>query len=123
MLSAPCPDTIVKALQKNCPLDYTILRDIQDIVSISMEWDGLLARSRCNRAFSCSKWYLATPYLLPHLEPLVLVARRCGRIAAILPLWLDIHKKQAGFPDDYSDHLDIIAADEDTDVSVGLLNF
>src|SRR5262249_48697117 len=73
--------------------------------------------------FSCSKWYLATPQLLPHLEPLVLVARRSGMMAGILPLWLDIHKKQAGFPDDYSDHLDIIAADEDTDTLVGLLNF
>jgi len=110
-------------LSQQVALDYSVLTDLGAIAALSAEWDELLARSRCNRAFSCSKWYLATPYLLPHLEPLVLVARRCGRIAAILPLWLDIHKKQAGFPDDYSDHLDIIAADEDTDVSVGLLNF
>lgn len=104
-------------------LDYSVLTDLDAIAALSAEWDELLTRSRCNRAFSCSKWYLATPHLLPHLEPLVLVARRNGTVAGILPLWLDIHKKQAGFPDDYSDHLDIIAADENTDVSAGLLNF
>src|SRR6185503_3661789 len=64
-------------LSQQVALDYSVLTDLCAIAALSAEWDELLARSRCNRAFSCSKWYLATPYLLPHLEPLVLVARRC----------------------------------------------
>jgi CelD/BcsL family acetyltransferase involved in cellulose biosynthesis len=116
-------DRTVDHLQQQVAFDYAALTDLRAITSFSAEWDELLTRSRCNRAFSCSKWYLATPQLLPDLEPLVLVVRRNGMLAGILPLWLDIHKKRAVFPDDYSDHLDIIAADEDTDVIAGLLNF
>lgn len=116
-------DRTVNNLPQQVALAYVALTDLCAIASLSAEWDELVTRSRCNRAFSCSKWYLATPQLLPDLEPLVLVARRNGMIAGILPLWLDIHKKQAVFPDDYSDHLDIIAADEDTDVITGLLSF
>jgi CelD/BcsL family acetyltransferase involved in cellulose biosynthesis len=116
-------DRAVSNLTQQSAFDYSLLTDLPAIAGLSAEWDELLARSRCNRAFSCSKWYLATPQLLPDLEPLVLVARRNGLIAGILPLWLDTRKKQAGFPDDYSDHLDIIAVDEDTDVIASLLNF
>ena len=116
-------DRRVNDLPQQVALGYAALTDLCAIASLSAEWDDLLTRSRCNRAFSCSKWYLATPQLLPDLKPLVLVARRNGTIAGILPLWRDIHKRQAVFPDDYSDHLDIIAADEDTDVITGLLNF
>lgn len=87
-----------------------------------MEWDTLLEQSRCNRAFSCSKWYLATPDILPKLQPFVVVARRQGALAGILPLWFDAVRKEAGFPDDYSDHPDIIAADEDVEAITGLLS-
>lgn len=106
----------------SAPLDYSIWTELRDIASISGEWDTLLAKSRCNRAFSCSKWYLATPCLLPDLKPLVLVAKRNGRIAGIFPFWLDTGPKEAGFPDDYSDHLDIIAEDDDLEVITGLLS-
>jgi len=88
------------------------LTERREIAAISSEWDALLARSRCNRAYSCSKWYLATPDLLPELHPLVLIAWREGVLAGIMPLWLDVGRKEAGFPNDYSDHLDIIAPDD-----------
>jgi len=104
-------------------IDYEAMTGFGEIASIAPEWDRLLERSRCNRATSCSKWYLATPRLLPELRPLVLVARRGAQIAGLLPLWLDDHRKDAGFPDDFSDHLDIIAPDEDPEVVIGLLNF
>jgi len=123
MLSARCPNATAQVLSRNSALDYIVLRNIQDIASISMEWDGLLAQSRCNRAFSCSKWYLATPYVLPDLKPFVVVARRQGVLAGIFPLWLDTNRKEAGFPDDYSDHPDIIAADDDWETITGVLSF
>jgi hypothetical protein len=103
-------------------IDYEILTHICGIASISSEWDALLDRSPCNRAFSCSKWYLSLPYVLPELQPVVVVAKRDGILAGILPLWQDVHRKEAGFPDDFSDHLDIIAADDDIETITGLLS-
>jgi CelD/BcsL family acetyltransferase involved in cellulose biosynthesis len=110
-------------IEKQAAIDYEVLTNSDDIASISQEWDRLLTISRCNRAFSCSKWYLTTPDLLPELQPLVLIGRRNGVIAGIMPLWLDVGRRTAGFPEDFSDHLDIIAPDEDLDVVTGLLTF
>ena len=103
-------------------LDYKILTEIHQVALICSEWDDLLSRSRCNRAFNCSKWYLATVEFLPHLQPLVFTAQRAGVLAGVLPLWLDVNKRQAKFGDYYSDHQDIIAADEDSEVIAGLLD-
>jgi CelD/BcsL family acetyltransferase involved in cellulose biosynthesis len=122
MLSAQSSHSTARALQETAPLDYSMLTEAGEIASISSEWNALLARSRCNRAFSCSKWYLATPCILPELKPLVLVARRHGTLAGIFPVWLDPHRREAGFPDDHSDHLDIIAADDDMETITGLLS-
>jgi CelD/BcsL family acetyltransferase involved in cellulose biosynthesis len=122
MLSAQKSSSPARNFPENLPLEYSILTHTDEIASIGPDWDSLLARSRCNRAFSCSKWYLATPYLLPELNPLVIIARRDGALAGILPLWLNVDGKEAGFPDDYSDHLDIIAADDDMEAISGLLS-
>jgi predicted N-acyltransferase len=50
------------------------------------------------------------------------VARRHRTLAGIFPLWLNISRKEAGFPDDYSDHPDIIVADDDMEAITGLLS-
>jgi hypothetical protein len=102
-------------------IDYKILTEIRQVAAISAEWDDLLAKSRCNRAFSCSKWYLATPELSPQLQPLVFIAQRNGALSGILPLWLDLDRKLMRFGDNYSDHPDIIAAHDDLEVITGLL--
>jgi CelD/BcsL family acetyltransferase involved in cellulose biosynthesis len=122
MLSAQPSNSTIQAFQGNDLPEYSILTDHREIASLAPEWDALLAQSRCNRAFSCSKWYLATPYLLPELKPLVAVARRHGTLAGVFPLWLDAVRGEAGFPDDYSDHLDMIAADDDLEAITGLLS-
>jgi CelD/BcsL family acetyltransferase involved in cellulose biosynthesis len=103
-------------------IDFSVLTDIEQVASIAAEWDDLLAKSRCNRTFNCSKWYLATVELNPKLQPLVFTARRDGVLSGILPLWLDVDKKLAGIGDNFIDHSDIIAADEDAAVMVGLLD-
>jgi GNAT acetyltransferase-like protein len=99
------------------------LTEIEQATAISSEWDLLLARSRCNRAYSCSKWYLATHELVPQLQPLVFIARRGNVLSGILPLWLESNRRLARFGDNFGDHLDIIAADEDMEVITGLLAF
>jgi hypothetical protein len=103
-------------------VDYKILTDIRQVHSIASEWDELLSRSRCNRAYSCSKWYLATVELLPKLQPLVFIAQRNRVLAGVLPLWLEANRRLARFGDNYIEHLDIIAADEDCEVITGLLD-
>jgi len=121
MPSAQLSNSTIQSFQSSDSLRYSILTEVHEITSIALEWDSLLAQSPCNRAFSCSKWYLATPCVLPEAKPLVIAARRDGTLVGILPLWLDITRKEAGFPDDYSDHLDIIAADNDLETITGLL--
>src|SRR5262245_50188515 len=103
------------------PVQYEVLTEIDQVKTISSEWDNLLAKSRCNRAFSCSKWYLATHELVPYLEPLVFIARRENAVSGILPLWLESNRRLARFGDNFVDHLDIIAVDEDMEVIRGLL--
>ena len=103
-------------------VDYRVLTDLHEIASISSEWDELLATSKCNRAFDCSKWYLATVELLPTLQPLVFTAYRNQNLLGVFPLWLDANRRQARFGDNHREYLDIIAGDGDLEVIRGLLN-
>jgi hypothetical protein len=104
-------------------VQYGVLTEIEQATAISREWDLLLARSRCNRAYSCSKWYLATHELVPQLQPLAFIARRGNVLSGLLPLWLESNRRLARFGDNFCDHLDIIAVDEDMEVITGLLAF
>src|SRR2546423_4226888 len=112
---------VVFARENQISIEYGICTNLRDVEQISAEWDALLDRSRCNRAFGCSKWYLAMPDLVPGDEPMVLVARRNGLLAEVMPLVLDRKKREAGYPKDYTDIPDIIAADNDLEVIKGLL--
>ena len=100
---------------------YEVLTEFSQVVSISSDWDSLLERSRCNRAFSCSTWYMATRELYPSLKPVVLVARYNRAVAGIMPLVVDAAGESAGFHGSWSGDPDIIAEDDDIDVIVGLL--
>lgn len=116
------PNPIEDSCLLRGPIDFRLLTNINQIASVSMEWDGLLSQSRCNRAYSCSKWYLATVELLPQLQPLVFTAWRNSVLSGLLPLWLDVDRRLARIGDGFIDHLDIIAADEDLGVITGLLD-
>ena len=112
-------------------INYGVLTCAAEVALISPEWDALLARSPCNRAFSCSTWFLAacgfspdlTPYLDSPLQPNVIVARRGNQIAGILPLALSPDHEEAGFPGTLSDYNDIVAIAGDTQIATGLLEF
>lgn len=112
--------------EDNCcprgPIDFSILTDTNQVASMSVEWDDLLDKSRVNRTYGCAKWYLATVELLPKLQPLVFTAWRRGVLAGILPLWLDVNERSARVGDDFLDHPDIIAEDEDMEVITGVLD-
>ena len=40
-------------------IEYDLLTDLDEIEALSPEWEELLSRSHCNRAFSSVSWYLA----------------------------------------------------------------
>lgn len=112
---------MINEVKRGTAVRYEILTEIEDVRLIAPEWDYLLATSRCNLAFSCSKWYLARVELLPPVQPLVFTAYRDQVLSGVLPLWLYSSQRLAHFGDDYRDYLDIIAADDDRDVIIGLL--
>ena len=103
-------------------ISYQVLTTLRDIEAISAEWDLVLDQSCCNRAFSCSKWFLASATIDHHVSPYVIVARRGSQIAGILPLSIANDGQTLTFAGEMSDYNDMIANDSDRDVLAGLLS-
>jgi len=70
------------------PLAIQVLTDLPEIARLSDEWDALLARSICNRAFSSAQWFVASCSANPSFQPYVIIARKGAVLAGILPLVL-----------------------------------
>lgn len=104
-------------------LTYQVYTELSDIVSIASEWDSLLERSPCNRAFSSSKWFIETCRVHTSIAPYVVVARRGGTIAGVLPFVLTDEGETAGFTNYLNDYSDIVAARDDRAAATGLLNY
>ncbi len=102
---------------------YRVLTKISEVEAIALEWDAVLKRSPCNRAFSSAKWYLAACRHDPAVSPYAIIAQRGTRLAGILPLALIDAGEMAAFPTGLSDYNDIVAAPEDVNVHVGLLQY
>lgn len=114
-------------MRKNEPGDaglatYRILTDLSDVVAISSEWDSLLRRAPCNRAFGSSAWYISACRHDASITPYVIIARRGANLAGVLPLALGDEGKTAKFASHISDYNDIVAAQDDTAIHAGLLN-
>jgi CelD/BcsL family acetyltransferase involved in cellulose biosynthesis len=103
-------------------ISYQVLRSVGDIEAVSREWDLLLDQSPCNRAFSCSKWFLASVLIDPSFSPYVILARRGSQIAGILPLVIADDRHTLTFAGEMSDYNDMIARETDQDVLTGLLS-
>jgi CelD/BcsL family acetyltransferase involved in cellulose biosynthesis len=98
-----------------------VLTDLKEIAALAPQWDALLERSRCNRAFSSAAWYLAALCSFPDLSPYVIVTRRGVKLAAVLPL--AISQATLRFPTYLSDYNDIVARPDDLAASMQLLTF
>lgn len=96
------------------------LTEPSEIEALASEWDELLERSPCNRAFSSFAWYAAALRLAESASPYVVVARRGGVLAGVLPLALAVDGV-AAFPGELSDYNDIVAEAGDSDAHVALL--
>jgi CelD/BcsL family acetyltransferase involved in cellulose biosynthesis len=102
-------------------LTYEVLDNLADVEAVAAEWDALLDRSLCNRAFSSAAWYLAACRHNPEVIPNVVLARRGPQLLGVLPLALAEGRKTAVFPIRFSDYNDIVAAPNDLDVAANLL--
>lgn len=102
-------------------LSFQVFTALPDIATLASEWDSLLERSNCNRAFSSSKWFIASCRHNSSLQPNVIIARRGAALAGILPLV--VTAQVATFPNYLSDYSDAVAAQDDSDAVTGLLNY
>jgi CelD/BcsL family acetyltransferase involved in cellulose biosynthesis len=112
-----------RARAESSTLTYQVLDTLADVEEISAEWDLLLARSPCNRAFSCSRWFLVSCILNESISPHVIVARRGTAIMGVLPLVLINDSKIATFASELSDYNDVVSNENDHSVLVGLLEY
>jgi len=112
-----------RALAEVGKLTYQVLDTLPGIEAISAEWDLLLDQSPCNRAFSCSRWFLVSCSLNQSISPHVIVARRGAVIVAVLPLVLVNDGKIATFASELCDYNDIVSNENDRSVLVGLLGY
>jgi CelD/BcsL family acetyltransferase involved in cellulose biosynthesis len=111
------------ALVETGSITYEVLDQLSEIEAIAGEWDSLLDRSPCNRAFSCSQWFIVSCSLDQSLAPRVLIARREGVIAGVLPMVLHHDSGVATFVSELCDYNDIVALENDETIVAGLLNF
>jgi CelD/BcsL family acetyltransferase involved in cellulose biosynthesis len=103
-------------------LSLQVLTDLFEIAGLTAEWNALLTRSSCNRAFSSAAWFVASCAANPSFQPHVIVARRGAALAGVLPLVLIEEGTLATFPSYLTDYSDAIVARDDFAVVAGLLD-
>lgn len=106
-------------LRQTGDVTYDVLTELAAVTAIAQEWNTLLDRSDCNRAFSSAQWFIATCRVHPQMTPHVILARRQGEVVGILPL-VSVDSR-AEFPSYLSDYNDLIVAREDSSVAVALI--
>ncbi len=111
-----------RASIKSESLAFQVLTDLSEIAHLADEWDALLARSVCNRAFSSAQWFIASCSANPSFQPYAMIARRGAELAGILPLVLIEEGSLATFPSYLTDYSDAIVARDDFAVVAGLLD-
>jgi hypothetical protein len=104
------------------PLAFSVLTEVSEIAHLAEEWNALLARSVCNRAFSSAQWYIASCSANPAFQPYAIIARKGAALAGILPLVLIEEGTSATFPSYLTDYSDAIVARDDFAVASGLLD-
>jgi CelD/BcsL family acetyltransferase involved in cellulose biosynthesis len=107
------------------PADFhcEVLTDLGAVEALAPQWDALLDRSPCNRAFSSPCWFLASCRAMAGRLPYLVVARRGQELAGVLPLWVDAASRTAEFGVLLADYNDVVADPATPDVAAALLAF
>ena len=100
-----------------------VVTDLGAVEALAPSWEALLERSRCNRAFSSPRWFLASCQVLPEQHPYLVVARRGRELAGVLPLRVDAASRTAELGGLLSDYNDVVADPAAPEVAAALLAF
>src|SRR5258708_3908733 len=111
-----------RASIKSESLAFQLVTDLAEIAHLAGEWDALLARSVCNRAFGSAQWFIASCSANPSFQPYAMIARKGAELTGILPLVLIEEGSLATFPSYLTDYSDAIVARDDFAVVAGLLD-
>jgi CelD/BcsL family acetyltransferase involved in cellulose biosynthesis len=99
------------------------LTDLAAIERLAPRWEALLARSRCNRAFSSPWWYLASCRARAGSLPYLVAAYRGRELAGLLPLGVVEASRTAEFATLLCDYNDVVTDAADAAVAPALLAF
>ncbi len=100
-----------------------VVTDLGEVEALAPSWEALLERSRCNRAFSSPRWFLASCQVMPERRPYLVVARRGRELAGVLPLRVDAARRTAELGGLLSDYNDVVADAAAPGVAAALLAF
>jgi CelD/BcsL family acetyltransferase involved in cellulose biosynthesis len=104
-------------------LEYRIYSHLSEIAGLRRQWDELLARSSCNRAFGSLEWYLASCRNQDFLKPYLMTVARGDELICILPLALDLRTGIGAFPHLENDTNDALVRSDDPAPLAGLLQY
>ena len=104
-------------------LEYRIYSNLSEIAALCRQWDELLTRSSCNRAFGSVEWYLASCRIQDFFRPYLMTAARGPELICILPLALDLRTGIAVFPHLENDTNDALIRSDDPAPLAGLLQY
>jgi CelD/BcsL family acetyltransferase involved in cellulose biosynthesis len=119
MITEPKPS----ASSCSIPWRYKIYSDLSEIAGLSRQWDALLAKSGCNKAFGSLEWYLASCHVQGSLSPYLVTAAVGSELMCILPLALNLHNGTMIFPHFACDYNDILIRGSDPDQGRDLLKY
>jgi CelD/BcsL family acetyltransferase involved in cellulose biosynthesis len=111
------------APHESSKLQYKVYSDLSEVAAISRQWDALLAKSRCNKAFGSMEWYLASCRVQSSVSPYLVTAALGSEITCLLPLALNIQNGTIIFPHFANDYNDVLISGGDLAQAVDLLKY
>lgn len=113
----------LSASSHSVPWRCKIYSDLSEIAGLAPEWDALLAKSSCNKAFGSLEWYLASCRVQSSLSPYLVTAALGQEMMCILPLALNSQNGTAVFPHFANDYNDILVRGDNLAHTADLLKY
>lgn len=102
-------------------MNIRLLQSIEDVKTITDDWNSLLCVSNCHRTFSSSEWFLGVVDVYTQLRPWVLLVEEGGIIKGLAPLVLDEQSRRVSLLSDLADYQDFITPKNDEKMVLQLL--
>jgi CelD/BcsL family acetyltransferase involved in cellulose biosynthesis len=119
MITEPKPSVSSRSIPWRCK----IYSDLSEIAGLSGQWDALLAKSDCNKAFGSLEWYVASCCIQSSLSPYLVTAGLGSELTCILPLALNPQNGTMIFPHFACDYNDMLIRGRDLAQGRDLLKY